>query len=95
MSQAMLMRIIALENRVNALEARLNEAAADNPASVRVVNTPIQGPTDLAPFYMESHGVGWHRVFGPQGEITEKGLRRWEAQAMIDDLNEQFVSQTA
>lgn len=47
------------------------------------------------PFWLEQHGVGWWRVFGPEGEITEKGLRRHEAQAMADQLNEQTVSRTA
>lgn len=70
MSQAMLMRIINLEKRVDELERE--------PAAII-----------SAPYQLERNGPGWFRVHGPEGEITERGLRKHEAQALADDLNAQ------
>lgn len=111
MSQALLMRIIALENKIAEIEKRLESPEL-------ILWSEINDPRDFSPFtelvetpketeepvhevnashqrdwpsyyHLSPHGVGWFHVIGPNGQITEKGLRRHEAQALADDLNGQ------
>lgn len=84
MSQAMLMRIINLEKRVDEVEGLLLSYSS-------VVRQIVDGGVHDAnePYTIEQYGPAWYRVHGPQGQITEKGLRKHEAQALADDLNAQ------
>ena len=113
MSQAMLMRIVALEAKIKELEDRADRVEsvldahfhANEPSFEEIteileatepVDVPFKNVHDVnaaETYWLEQHGVSWFRVFGPEGEITEKGLRLHEARALADELNERAVSE--
>ncbi len=78
----MLMRIINLEKRLDELEKYLSSHTS-------IIQQILDASVHSERYTIEQHGTAWYRVHGPEGEITEKGLRRHEAQALADDLNAQ------
>jgi len=76
MSQAMLLRINALEGRVKSLEERL-----------AVLEPPLEGN----PYRIAHRGFGHWFVETPDGtKVNDQGLTKEEAEAMALDLNERL-----
>ena len=60
----------------------------DRGATVRRPLSQSSDDDDPEPYTVKHKGAGWYKVIGPDGDpMTEKSMRKDDAQAFADDLN--------